>query len=420
MHRGRGDSLWGGVTSVGPGGTGCHPTCGRRQPGRCHNLGSILMGTITTVEQGNFVRTICWSPALIGLAGLVSCARGLDTGNLAMQQQRSLSVGVRLLFQLRLHPWTLRASGRKPEREWRAQEGGWRARHDQGSREGRQGAPAGAQSMARTARVVQVTRRLPRRRRGYLHADRRQPGRSWWRASGAGRGAWPRRCGGSPDAPIGSGGTASPDAPITSGPDAPTTLANGSTCTSNGQCTSTYCIDGVCCDKACTGCSACTLQLNGQQGSAKDGQCLPVVASQAPPTTHTPCATDPASPCGLDGLCDGNGACQHTAGGTRCATPSCSGSTLTSSACDSTSHTCTATNSPCSGSQACASATACNTGSCSSDADCVSGYYCVSGTCTKQSGPGVTCSSATECCQGFAWMALLQQCLHGPMPDMRR
>lgn len=207
--------------------------------------------------------------------------------------------------------------------------------------------------------------------------------------------------GGSPDAPIGSGGTASPDAPITSGPDAPTTLANGSTCTSNGQCTSTYCIDGVCCDKACTGCSACTLQLNGQQGSAKDGQCLPVVASQAPPTTHTPCATDPASPCGLDGLCDGNGACQHTAGGTRCATPSCSGSTLTSSACDSTSHTCTATNSPCSGSQACASATACNTGSCSSDADCVSGYYCASGTCTKQSGPGVTCSSATECVSGF-------------------
>ena len=84
------------------------------------------MGTITTVEQGNFVRIICLSAALIGLAGLVSCARGLDTGNLQCSSNGPCPSGY-VLFQLRLQPWTLRASGRKPEREWRAQEGGWRA-----------------------------------------------------------------------------------------------------------------------------------------------------------------------------------------------------------------------------------------------------------------------------------------------------
>jgi hypothetical protein len=310
------------------------------------------MRSTTALAQDNLAaRIACWSLALIGLAGLVGCARGLDAGNLQCSNNGPCPAGYVCSSNSPSTPGhCVRPDGSANQ----SVSPGRDAELDSTGLEGGQAGGAGGSPIGGAHGSGGAGGGTP------TPIDANQGGAGGGPMSGAGgiagsAGSMAQAgAGGSPDAPIGSGGTASPDAPITSGPDAPTTLANGSTCTSNGQCTSTYCIDGVCCDKACTGCSACTLQLNGQQGSAKDGQCLPVVASQAPPTTHTPCATDPASPCGLDGLCDGNGACQHTAGGTRCATPSCSGSTLTSSACDSTSHTCTATNSPCSGSQACA------------------------------------------------------------------
>ena len=167
---------------------------------------------------------------------------------------------------------------------------------------------------------------------------------------------------------------------------------NGQAAADASECSSGVLADGVCCDKACAGCSACTAALNGQAANTT-GQCLPVQAGGNDP--HKTCTVAP--PCGLDGKCDGTGACRYTPLATSCAADSCAGSTLTTSACDG-SHKCTASTSACPNSAACASATACKTG-CTIDTDCASAnFYCASGTC-KPKGAGV-CSSGTECVTG--------------------
>ena len=174
-------------------------------------------------------------------------------------------------------------------------------------------------------------------------------------------------------------------------------LDDGVLCSANAQCTSNICADGVCCDKACTGCSACTLALNGQGGSARDGQCLPVVAGKAAP--HGACVASASAPCGQNGLCDGANGCQYPPVNTVCASPSCSGSTLTTSTCDST-HVCVPNNEPCPNSLVCASATQCKTGSCTDDKDCAAGY-CVTGACSTTKKVGDACGSAGECPNGY-------------------
>jgi hypothetical protein len=56
--------------------------------------------------------------------------------------------------------------------------------------------------------------------------------------------------------------------------------STGSTCGSNSQCESGFCVDGACCDTACGGgvrndCQACSVKL----GAAVDGTCSPIAAS---------------------------------------------------------------------------------------------------------------------------------------------
>jgi hypothetical protein len=74
-------------------------------------------------------------------------------------------------------------------------------------------------------------------------------------------------------------------------------LANGSACSSNGSCLSTQCVDGVCCNTACTSlCQACTAT---KKGSGSDGTCGNIAVS-----------TDPDSECTGTQTCNGSGACQ--------------------------------------------------------------------------------------------------------------
>jgi len=172
------------------------------------------------------------------------------------------------------------------------------------------------------------------------------------------------------------------------------TKPNGTAATQTYECTSGIVADGVCCDKTCTGCSACTSALNGQ-ASTTTGQCLPVIANMAAP--HSACAASP--PCGLDGTCDGSGACHYPAVNTSCSNPSCSGSTLTTSACNNA-HACVPASNPCPGSVVCSSASACKSATCSLDSDCITGYYCASGACTPKKTSG-TCSSPNQCSTGY-------------------
>jgi hypothetical protein len=95
---------------------------------------------------------------------------------------------------------------------------------------------------------------------------------------------------------------------------------NGAGCTTGADCTSTFCVDGVCCGMACTGaCMACN-----QMGS--EGMCLPVGMSK--PDPRKLCVDGGPSGCGKNGLCDGAGACQLYPATTTCASASCNKSTL--------------------------------------------------------------------------------------------
>lgn len=175
-----------------------------------------------------------------------------------------------------------------------------------------------------------------------------------------------------------------------------TKKTNGKPATQTYECESAIVADGVCCDKECTGCSACTAALNGQAATTT-GSCLAVTAAKAAdPHAACPVASDP---CGTDGTCNGTGACHYAAAGSDCGTPSCNATTsmLTKSTCSS-SHVCTA-GSPtaCAGSLTCASATVCKTGTCTGNADCASGYTCLSGACSQTLPAGTACTSSNQC-----------------------
>lgn len=72
---------------------------------------------------------------------------------------------------------------------------------------------------------------------------------------------------------------------------------NGQTCTSNGQCASTFCVDGYCCNNACTGlCQACSAI---KKGSGANGTCGYIASG-----------TDPDNECNtILPNCNGAGAC---------------------------------------------------------------------------------------------------------------
>ncbi|MBM4394027.1 MAG: hypothetical protein FJ090_23110, partial [Deltaproteobacteria bacterium] len=82
----------------------------------------------------------------------------------------------------------------------------------------------------------------------------------------------------------------------------------GAACTSLATCKSGFCVDGVCCESACDStCLACSRAATG----GSDGTCADVQANLDP---RGDCADDGAPACGLNGLCDGAGACDRYAG----------------------------------------------------------------------------------------------------------
>src|SRR6185436_18894773 len=85
----------------------------------------------------------------------------------------------------------------------------------------------------------------------------------------------------------------------------------GQSCTAGDQCQTGFCVDGVCCDTACTGkCQFCA------QPNAR-GTCTPVRAG-APDPRAAAGVTDPArvcvdqgvASCGTSGRCEGKSGCQ--------------------------------------------------------------------------------------------------------------
>jgi hypothetical protein len=206
--------------------------------------------------------------------------------------------------------------------------------------------------------------------------------------AGAG-GATAGSAGGTAGASGGSGG-ADPDG----GSDAPAGAANGAVCTMAADCASGYCVDGVCCEAACTGdCSACVAAKTGEAS----GLCRPITNGTDP---DDECPQDPTASCGRDGQCDGAGACRAWGSGITCAVQACNGSTYTPARTCNGAGVCQTVNNMSCGAYMCGAAT-CKT-MCVSTGDCTAGNFCTSaGACSPQKDNGFTCVAGDECASGF-------------------
>jgi hypothetical protein len=139
----------------------------------------------------------------------------------------------------------------------------------------------------------------------------------------------------------------------------------GASCAADIECTTGFCVDGVCCDKRCDGqCEACN--------ASTKGMCATVSGAPVPPRP----ACGDGSPCGL--ACDGQhrDACALPGTQTVCVAPSCEDGHAVTARCDGA-GTCHSRSTPC-GSFACNSGV-CAT-ACASDADCGPRTYCASPT----------------------------------------
>jgi hypothetical protein len=153
-------------------------------------------------------------------------------------------------------------------------------------------------------------------------------------------------------------------------------VTQGQPCTTTDACASpAVCVDGVCCDSACSGqCQACDVA-----GSA--GMCTPITGA---PHGSRPTCTGLGTACA--GACDGvtsTTACQYPGASKSCGTM-CTGATETDSVCDGMGDCVAQKPNSCPGGYACNGmkcAVACTT-----DNDCTAGFACTQGQCTPKAG----------------------------------
>jgi hypothetical protein len=168
---------------------------------------------------------------------------------------------------------------------------------------------------------------------------------------------------------------------------------DGATCSDPSECKNGHCVDGFCCDTACTEvCKSCAL-------TGKRGVCSAIPDDVA--DDGGGCVASPESSCGNDGKCNGAGACRKWGTSVECRAASCpsAGATVTKPATCDGKGTCPPGDTQSCGSYKCDTNNMCRT-TCSSDADC-NGKACdtTTGNCDKNP-LGVQCSNNDQCASG--------------------
>jgi len=205
------------------------------------------------------------------------------------------------------------------------------------------------------------------------------------------------------------------------------------TCTSGTECSTGFCVDGFCCNKACTGqCEACDV-------ASRQGVCLTVAGDKPHGTrpscgSYLYCASDGScqTTCSADTAClSGNyctgpgGICvakktngSGCAGANECTSGYCADKVCCNAPCAGQCEACAESGSvgtcklvdgiprsprlACTAPYACAGGTcATSTTGCTKDTECASSYYCnTSSACVSKLGPGVACTRGTQCSTG--------------------
>jgi hypothetical protein len=170
----------------------------------------------------------------------------------------------------------------------------------------------------------------------------------------------------------------------------------GDACTDAAECSTGFCVDGVCCDESCGApCVACRAML--KTSLADDGKCGFALSGL---DAHDDCAASDADTCGHTGACDGSGACQFFPLGTSCGATACTANNVTGWVCDgqgSCYHQVSAL--PCAP-YVCAD-DACRS-PCSGPSDCLdSGSFCEGGLCKPKRRAGAPCDTPSACATGF-------------------
>jgi hypothetical protein len=169
----------------------------------------------------------------------------------------------------------------------------------------------------------------------------------------------------------------------------PGSIATGSPCSLSADCVSKACVDGVCCQNACTGaCKACAFTYTGQP----NGTCALATAGMDP---HDDCTAGTPESCGNDGTCDGAGACRKYGSSQVCGTASCSGTQFQPVRTCTGTGTCGAAAPVDCGAYPCTSSGCAKP--CTGDTDCPSQSYCLSGMCKAKKTNGDPCTAGNEC-----------------------
>ncbi|HVZ71134.1 MAG TPA: hypothetical protein VHJ20_02060 [Polyangia bacterium] len=169
--------------------------------------------------------------------------------------------------------------------------------------------------------------------------------------------------------------------------------STGAACICDGECTSSHCVDGVCCTTACTeACKTCS-------DKTSLGVCISRGAGDAPRTTDG-CTKSDVSTCGFDGTCDGTGSCHRFAAGTQCSPGQCQGAAVIGArACDGNGlckpgpaqicapYSCDTTKNAC-------------FDSCTQNSQCATGQACANSSCGLKMN-GASCMKGTECLSSF-------------------
>lgn len=187
----------------------------------------------------------------------------------------------------------------------------------------------------------------------------------------------------------------------------------GTPCAQPVECDSGFCVDGVCCDRACSGvCETCRSDL--KQSGRESGRCGPVRAGMDP---DSECERETPDTCGRTGSCAGiSAACALWPSGTSCGATECQCNAVRGSICSGTGQCYRETSFlPCGGGTGdylCldpggrpASCTAPQPGGCAlpctSDQGCNNDYRCVEGVCVARLGLGARCVANDDCANHF-------------------